>query len=517
MKRNHRVTPCAALFIVAAALWVSGCGVALAPGYTILKETRAIQFVPDSPSALRISLHYGLKNTGTTDLSFVDMTFPAAQEFGRKDLRVQWDAHAVGLQELPEEYRPEHPDTLRIEFASPWLRGKSHTLDVEYTLSSPRDSGSRITIGNDAFHLAPRGWAALPQPPHHFLSPYPARPPHMTYSVRVPSGFRVLARGRLKHRRTVGSDQEYFFQLNKNDLAPFVVAGRYIETPMGGASGTVVFWTLHPLNENAGSMPQRISNAWATLEKDFGPVDTALRVPHVVEAPGLLSEVSGGSGPGVASFPGGALVNERTLALGIASDAFAEQVSHALAHNWFGDQMYPSPDAALGIGEGLPEYATVVIDEAQGGPAARRKRIEHFLNRYNQARAREKETPLGVTLMTDPPGPRAIALAKAPLMYVALENECGEGPVRHGLRQVVTLLRGQEVGFDDLRSALEQTCGKDLGEFFRVWLYAKGLPPTFARRYEAVSTRPERFERAAPVVSKLKCPVFVARDLSGSC
>jgi aminopeptidase N len=45
-------------------------------------------------------------------------------------------------------------------------------------------------------------------------------------------------------------------------------------------------------------------------------------------------------------------------------------------------------------------------------------------------------------------------------------------------------LRGQEVGFDDMRSAIEQTCGKDLGAFFREWLYEKGLPADFRSRYE---------------------------------
>ena len=74
-------------------------------------------------------------------------------------------------------------------------------------------------------------------------------------------------------------------------------------------------------------------------------------------------------------------------------------------------------------------------------------------------------------------------------MYAALEDRCGEAPVRSGLKQLVALLRGQEVGVDDMRSAIEQTCGKDLGEFFRVWLYTKGLPADFRGRYESSAQR----------------------------
>ena len=57
--------------------------------------------------------------------------------------------------------------------------------------------------------------------------------------------------------------------------------------------------------------------------------------------------------------------------------------------------------------------------------------------------------------------------------------------MRSGLAQVVALLRGKEVGFNDLRAALEQTTGKNLAEPFRVWLYSKGMPQEFRERYAA--------------------------------
>lgn len=486
MNRERTIANCAALCAVAAALLFSGCSGALAPGYTIAKETRTIQFVPGSPSELRIGLHYELKNTGTTALPFVDVAFPPAESFGLRDLRTAWDGRAIELHQLPEEYRPDHPDSRRIDFEDPWARGRAGKLDIEYAFSSPRDSGTLVTIGQEAFHLSSAGWAALPQPPKHFLSAYPARPPTMLYSVRVPSDFRVIARGRLKHRKDDRGEADYQFQLTKSNLAPFVVAGRYIQTRLAG--GAVVFWTLHPLAADAGSAPQRIASAWATLVKDFGPIDTEAQAPYIVEAPALDATTPDDTADAAVPFPGGALVNEQTFALGVASDTFDERASHALAHNWFGDQMYPSPDAQLGISEGLADYASIVIDEAEGGPNARQAAIEHFLSLYNNAREHATETPLGVTMPADPPARRAIARAKAPLMYVALEDTCGERPVRNALKNLVALLRGQEVGFDDLRSAMEQTCGKHLGEFFRQWLYSKGLPASFSARYEPGKT-----------------------------
>lgn len=475
----------AGLFALPLLLFASACGVPLAPGYRIVKETREVRFVPGQSAKLEIHSRFTLQNSGMANLPFLDIAFPEEKAFGRKNLSVQLDGRETSLAKLPEEYQPDHPNTLRIVFDSPWTRGQTRELAIEYELSSPEDSGSRIAIGQNDFHLGSRGWAALPQPPSHFLAPYPKRPDKMVYSVRVPSDFVVLARGKIAGRKREGNETEVRFRLRAQDLAPFVVGGHYVETVFHRGPGTVVFWTLHPLKGDSGSTPERIAGAWSTLQSDFGPLDANNRVPHVVECPELGGHIAGESGPAAASFPGGAFVNEEALALGVESDAFVERVTHALAHNWFGDAMYPSGASALAMGEGLPEYATIVIDEARNGAEARRRRISDYLHRYEEAAGQAAETPLGVTMLTDPPGPRDIALAKAPLMYAALEDRCGEAPVRSGLKQLVALLRGQEVGFDDMRSAIEQTCGKDLGEFFRVWLYTKGIPADFRARYES--------------------------------
>jgi Peptidase family M1 domain len=458
--------------------------VPLAPGYRIVKETREVESVPGQPGKIEIHSRRTLQNNGTANLAFIDIEFPGEKSFGRKNLRARWDGHQATLSMLPGEEQPDHPNTLRIAFDSPWTRGRTHDLTIEYELSSPEDSGSRITIGESDFHLGSLGWISLLQPPGHFLADYPKRPDKTDYSIRAPADFLMLARGKMLGRKRAGNEIEYRFRLRAKDLAAFVVGGSYKEQAFHRGSGTVVFWTLEPLQSDPGATSERITNAWATLENDFGVLDPDIHVPHIVESPELRGHIAGESGPAAASFPGGALVNRELLALGIASEAFVEHVTHALAHNWFGDEMYPTSEAAIAMGEGLPDYATIVIDEARSGPETRRRRILDYLRRYQEASSRAAETPLGDTVLTDHSEQRNIALAKAPLMYAALEDRCGEAPVRNGLKHLVTLLRGQEVGINDMRSAIEHTCGKDLGEFFRVWLYAKGLPEDFRARYE---------------------------------
>ena len=467
----------------------SSCAVPIAPAYRIVKESREVTFIPGPPPELEIQARYVLQNSGNRVLQFVDVIFPDAKLYGRTKLHAEVDGREAALSSLPAAYQEETPDALRIAMDQPWLQKQTRALVITYSFSSPEDLGSRITLGEASFHLGSRGWFPLPQPPKHMLAPYPRRPEKTSYSIRVPADFLLLARGRQVSRKQESGEVDYTFQLSNGDLAPYIVAGRYAEAASHQKASRAAFWTLQPLTEDTAIAGERIAAAWVILQTDFGSLDKNIQVPHVVESPELRAHVTGETGAAFESFPGGVLVNRDALALGISSEAFLAKTTHALAHNWFGDEMYPMRDAAVGIGEGLPDYATIVIDEARGGESARRQRIIKFMQEYDDARKEAAEKPLAVTVLTDLPEQRRISLAKAPLFFAALEDECGESPIRGGLARIVSLLRGREVGYDDLRAALEQSTGKNLAETFRVWLNEKGIPANFRDRY---SDRPEK-------------------------
>lgn len=481
----------AAIFISFLLFGASACSVPLAPGYRILKESREVRFMSGPPSQLRIRARYTLQNTGSRELTFLDATFPDERIFGRRNLRVEVDGREAALGKLPEEYQQSAPHTHRIAIDPPWAQKQRRELTIEYDFSSPEDSGTRITLGEASFHIGSRGWVPVLEPPRNFLAPFPKRPDRMMYTVRVPSGFLVLARGTASGRKQDGDEIEYRFELRKDDLAPYIVAGKYAESASREKSGGAVFWTREPLKENATAAEEQIASTWTILQKDFGPLDKHIQLPHVVESPELRAHFAGEDGPAASSFPGGALVNPAALALGMGTEPFLERITHALVHNWFSDEVYAAPEAVVGLGEGLPEYATIVIDEARKGEAARYQRVIERLHEYDEARKRTAEKPLGLLVVTDSLEQRRIGFAKAPLFFVALEDRCGQAPVRGGLRDLVTQLRGQEVGYDDVRAALEHTTGQDLAELFRVWLYEKEIPTEFRARYESANeTRP---------------------------
>jgi hypothetical protein len=467
--------------------------VPLAPGYQILKESREVRFSAGPPPELRIRTSYTLQNSGLSDLAFIDIIFPDERAYGRTNLHVEWNGHEVTPEKLPAEYQAEHPDTLRLRCDPPWARREQRSLQIDYSFVAPAEQGTRITLGAANFHLGSRGWMPLPQPPGRVLAAYPARPPKTFYTVRVPDGFLVLGGGTMAGRKKDGGEVEYRFELRKDDLPAYVVAGRYVDSSSRGKSANksdVAFWTLQPLQQDPAAAAQRIAAAWSALQKDFGPLDKNIPGPHIVESPDLRARAGEEGQASAASFPGGALVNSGALALGFQSDEVVQDINQALAHSWFGVETYPAPDAAVGIGEGLPNYATIVVDESTGGEPARRRRIQQFLDAYDKAAQRtagssSAEKSIIMTMIYDPFEQRRIAAAKAALFFIALEDAYGEAPVRSGLARVVALLRGKEVGFNDLRAAVEETTGKNLAEPFRVWLYRTGMPQDFRNRYTA--------------------------------
>jgi len=466
------------------------CAVPLAPSYRILKASYEVRFVAGSPCQLQIHLVYKLQNSGNSDLAFLDAKFPDEKEFGRRDLRAEIDGAAsprVNLAPIAESGRP---NTFRIVWDSPWTRGQVRTLGIEYAFASPENSGSLITLGENEFHLGAGGWLPQFQAPKHLLASSPQPPTLATYTLRVPPDFVVLARGTPKGQSKEGGDVQHRFELGKGVGPPFVVAGRYVSTASNRRSHSAVFWTLAPLPDDGSSTIEPITLAWKTLETAFGPLDKTIVAPHIVESRELRTPAGEASEAAVA-FPGGAIANPAAFALTNNHDSFVDVVTGALARNWFGEEIRPGPGTSIGIGEGLPEYATIVVEEARNGSAGRRRRILEFLRRYNEARTRADETPLGMTTLADPIGPRRIALAKAPLFYVTLEDTCGELEVRKGLARLVALLNGQEVDYGDLRAALEQSTNRNLAQLFRTWLNDKGLPQEFLDRYPLGTSREE--------------------------
>ena len=458
--------------------------VSVAPAYRIIRESREIKFVSGQLPELHVLASYTLENYGVSDLASIDVILPNEELYGLKALLVKVNGREVSPVEVSAEPEAEEAARFRIPFDPAWNPKQRRDLIIEYTFSSPKDLGTNINLRSTSFHVVSRDWFPSPQPPTHVLSPSPGGPERINYTVQVPSDFLLLTPGKPAGRTKNGAEVRYRFEWRGSDPTPFIVAGRYVDSCSNRRPCAAAFWTLAPIERDLAPAEQQIASAWDVLQKNFGTLQKSNLVPHIVESPGMRRidyDV-----PAAVPFPGGVLVNSQAISLGVYSGDFLDLVTRALAGNWFGVQIY-SQDSAVGMTEGLSDYAVIVIDESRHGDSTRNERVLRFLLEYEDACKEAVEKPLVATTTSDPVEQRRIALAKAPLFFIALEDAYGEAPIRQGLTQVVTLLRGQEVGFQDIRAALENATNKDLAPIFRAWLYKPGIPAEFRKKYQGAA------------------------------
>jgi len=453
----------------------------LAPAYRINKESNRIEFLSGQTPGLQLTARYTLENYGASVLPFIDVAVPNARRYGIKNLVIKVDGHAVTAPPASQVPREGQATKFRIPFDPGWNPKQRRGVVIEYTFGAPEESETRIGVAETSFYLISPGWLPVLQAPDHALSSLPEGPDRSIYSVQMPADFLVLSSGKPGGRKKNQGMVEYRFELRKGDLEPHIVAGRYVTTSSKRRQGGAIFWTFDPLKEDPTVAEQQIASAANILQKNFGPAGKSDRVVHSVES--SRPPAAGSDEPTVTPFADGVLVNSQAIALGINSPNFSKLVASALAHSWFPD-MNPLPDSLIGIAEGLPKYADIVVDEALEGQTIRRQLVRKLLKEYRDACKEAVEKPLISTTLQDSIEQRRIALAKAPLFFIALEDAYGEEPVRQALTQIRNLLRGQEVGYRDIRAALENVTNKDLAPMFRTWVYNPGIPAEFQEKYQ---------------------------------
>jgi len=469
------------IFAISVILCSSGCVVSLTPAYRVTKESNKIEFLSGQTPGLQLTSSYTLENYGTNVLPFIDVALPNAARYGIKDLLIRVDGHAVTAPPASEGPQEGQATKFRIPFDPAWNPKQRRDVVIEYTFNAAEGLETRVGLDAASFYLISPGWLPALQAPNHALSSLPADAHRSTYSVQIPADFLVLSSGKPRGRKKKQGIVEYRFELRKGDLEPYIVAGRYATTSSKQRTGGAMFWTFEPLKGDPAIAQQQLASVANILQKNFGPLGKSDLVVHSVES--SEQHAAGSDEPMATPFPAGILVNSQAVSLGINSPNFSKLVASGLAHSWFPDTK-PLPDSLIGIDEGLPEYADMVVDEALEGQGRRRQLVRKYLKEYGETSKEAVQKPLISTTLQDPLEQRRIAMAKAPLFFIALEDAYGEEPVRRALTQIRSLLRGQEVTYADIRAALEGVTNKDLAPMFRTWVFNVGIPAEFQEKYE---------------------------------
>jgi aminopeptidase N len=305
--------------------------------------------------------------------------------------------------------------------------------------------------------------------------------------IDVPASFRVLAVGREKRSERRGDSVIYRFEMLGAEFPPYVIAGRYQERRTETRRGTVVFWTRELLDEQvAGVAAKRLAGDVATYQQSFGPVSRNPLVIHIVETSAEVAPIIV-EAPNIsaASFPGGVLFDRRAIVLGLASDAVLDLADYELARTWFGWHVRPKAEVDLLLGRGMALFAAVHAAEARGGSAVRQQEMARLIGTYEGlGPVAEGKPGFGPTVSYNRTEQAAKAY-KGALFLFALEDIAGEENSHRAVRRILADLAGQEIGSDELRSAVEAEAGRNLAGVFHAWFDHSGIPAEFRSRYAA--------------------------------
>jgi hypothetical protein len=303
--------------------------------------------------------------------------------------------------------------------------------------------------------------------------------------VTVPADFQVLAVGVERQSQRRGEFVLRRFETRGAQFPPYLVAGRYHELRADTRHGAVIFWTHESLDEEtARSAAQRLDATVATYQNLFGPV---MRNPfpiHIVETSAELAPIIVVN-PNIAatSFPGGVLLDQRAVALGLSSDPVLELMEYELARTWFGWHVRPRPEVDLLLGRAMSIFAGLLAAEARGGIPARQQGVRQLMETYESfGPAADEKTGFGPVVNYNRQQVRAQSY-KGALFLIELQDIVGKEPFYRALRRVLAAMAGQEIGSEVLRSALEEASRRNLAPVFHAWFDRPGLPEEFRERH----------------------------------
>lgn len=467
----------AAVVAVSLILLLSSCGVPLAPGYQIQRETLTVHFVAGNPPHLSIHCEYRLANIGNSSLHFIAVVLPSEKGFGRASLHAEIDGKEIAPQQNPAEAA----DDWRVPLPAPWRQKEKRNLSLSYDLAAQPASDPRIFLAANTFYLNDSGWFPQLLGFKGLFAPSPTRPDRTVLNIIIPADFRVTASGQLRGKEKRNGEVNRRFLIRKADFDPYVLAGQYQEQKVSAGGATVPIWSSNPVaSDRAQHGAAQIAEAQQFYSRNFSPLPRSIKQIYDIVAPiagrGQNVPWNRSALPGVVfDWPSG---SEKPL----AGPARALGPMD-LAQTWFSHLIVPRPEAWT-LGGALSLYAVTSLNESVPSATTRGPTIRSILNDYDSNRSNVVEKPILSLAWTDPEAQLALAGDKMQLFFFTLEDKCGQQNVTHAIHDMVYALRGQQYDYSDFRAALEQACHRNLADVFRTWLAQPGIPPDFRARYE---------------------------------
>ena len=358
------------------------------------------------------------------------------------------------------------PAILRIQPARPF--GESVALEVYYGgrpldgLFIGPDPAGDLTAFADNWPNRARWWFPA--------NDFPADKATAEFTVRVPPGYSAIANGRL----ISGEDDTWRWRTDVELPAYTLVIGvaKFERATIGdgacglapaaadGACAEVSIWAL----SGSGAYGQRRFSRGADMldyyAELFGPYPYE-KLAHVQS-----STRFGGM--------------ENSSAIFYAMGGWAEErmgegvIAHETVHQWFGDSVTPAEWSHLWVSEGFATYFGAVYMEARDGGGALRQAMERGRRAVVGSDASNRpvvdERPDLFGLLNSNSYPKG-----AWILHM-LRSLIGDEAFLGAVRAYYAEHENGVADTEDVRRAMEDGSGRELGWFFRQWAYSPGFP-----------------------------------------
>jgi aminopeptidase N len=397
-------------------------------------------------------------------------------------------------------------DLLSLTPTRPFRAGAEATVTVKYRREGEavlRESADLISSTCTYLRSETRWYPATGE--LDFRSPVKVR-------ATVPKGYSVVSVGALEG---IEKDATHAtFTWHEPNFASMVslAAAKYVQrsVPAGrpGGAGPPVKLTCYTFPQHKDRAPEFLKEAAGMLrfyQQRFGPY------PY-----GKLAIVE------IALFPGG---YGTTSFIMLIDKSFAakkldrEFVAHEIAHQWWGNSVFPQGLGAAWLTEAFANYSAWLYDAARAGnPRVLQKRVQRAIGEYFRAVQERGDQALAETDPYQPVGAvEQILYEKGAVVLHMLRQQIGDAAFFKTLRAFADRHRFGKAKIEDFRKVAEESSGQDLGWFFDQWLGRTG-GLSLAYSFETVPDTPKLnkavlrvAQKGAPYRAKMK----VVLDVEG--
>jgi aminopeptidase N len=381
-------------------------------------------------------------------------------------LNPQFKPQLVQVDGAPAKW-DHRDDLLEVTAPHPLEPGKTTEVTVRYNRSGPAILGNTLDLISEraCFLRSETRW-------------YPAtgeldfRSP-VTMKVSVPEGYTAVSVGALKSKAKSGDRVTYLWDSDRPASMVSVAAADYDKQvlaaplPPGAQSPgrgplEITCYTFPEHHQQGTLFMKEAASIVRFYEQRFGPYPyEKLAVVEIPLFPG---------GYGTTSF---IMLVDQSFA---ARKVDREFISHEIAHQWWGNSVFPQGMGAAWLSEAFANYSAFMYDAAAAGnPRVLQKRIDQARRRFYSETAERGDQAIAENDVYQPVGARdAIIYEKGAVILHMLRREVGDAIFFKILRAFADRYHFGRADINDFRKLVNEQSGKDLGWFFDQWLGRKG-------------------------------------------